>query len=228
MPPAPEAPPAPTPVPPAGARAARRALGKRRERAWPYLVVVAAAAAAIVWPLVRESRRAHAMIEREHEALAALDRVAAAEESLREATGRYGWVEDLERSGRLGGLRVAGPDAGRYVASPGYRVDVLLPWGRLGGRGIGLVPRGGAHPPDDDLSTSHFAVVARPLEPGTSGWRAFYMDEEAVLFLNEGVTDADSAALNPLPETKVHASQPMQSGRALLWQRADEAVPSDD
>ncbi|MFV1959869.1 MAG: hypothetical protein ACC662_10700, partial [Planctomycetota bacterium] len=102
-------------------------------------------------------------------------------------------------------------------------IDVLLPHGRLGASGVALTPRGiGRPPPELSLCRQHMAVVARPLEPGVTGWRMWYLDERGEVYLNEGVVDQVGARRNELPERQITHSEPLQSGSPLLWQRLDE------
>ncbi len=172
--------------------------------------------------------RARRVIDREEAALAVLWQVRGALGRLHGQEGRYAFVEELEGAGLLAGLEVVQEEGRRHVASEGYRIDVLLPHARLGQGLIAISPRGAEHPPDPDLSTRHFAVVARPLEPLVSGTRMYYVDEKDDLFLNEGIVDDAGARFNPLPLVQIRESQRLDSANAVAWQRAWEVEYATD
>lgn len=195
---------------------------RRSERVLPFVAVFVVALAAIGLFLAREHRRARRIVSNEDEAVAVLQRLRAAQVVYRAQAGRYGWLGELEAAGLLEGLELHESPAPPHVRLTGYRIDVLLPYGRVGGENLGLVGERDPRAADPRLSEAHFALVARPLEPGRSGWRMFYLDEDDRLFLNEGVVDTDSAMRNELPAAQVKRSQPQQSSRPYLWQRADE------
>jgi hypothetical protein len=190
----------------------------RREGLWPFLVVTLACLAAIALVGLAHDRRAHELVAREDAALDALRRVAAAEGAYREQAGRYGWLADLERAGLLQGLEVRGGED-PHVRAADYRIDVLLPTVRLGPEEVQIAPQG-EQEPDPALAEQHFAAVARPLAPGVSGFRSWYLDEKGELYLNEGVLDREGLALNALPLHLVRSSEAMGSPSPMLWQHA--------
>ena len=194
----------------------------RREHTAFFVVVLLVAALLIVAPLLRERQAAASKVENENRALSTLFEVAEAEQRYHDTHGRYGWLGDLARDDLVGGLTLVEEDGRRYVATPGYRIDVLLPHGREGAHGIAIAPRGpGRPPPHPDLVGRHVSMVARPLEPGISGWRMWYLDERGEVFLNEGVVDVEGALANRLPLKQVTTSQQLQSGLPLLWQKLE-------
>lgn len=201
---------------------------RRRERLGFFLLVILACcivAGVFVWPDLVGSR---GMIEREDAALKTLLRLRALELEHRDATGRFGFVRALEAGGLLGDLEVAETDGLRWVRTDGYRIEVLLPHARLGPDVVAIAPEGSDEPVDEELATRHFSVVARPIEPGVSGYRIWYVDERGELFLNEGVIDDASCALNALPETQVLGNVTLDTASYLLWQRASEVPPKHD
>ena len=90
---------------------------------------------------------------------------------------------------------------------------------------VGIVPRDAHEKPDPKLRTRHVSVVARPLKPGHSGFRMWYVDEQMELYLNEGVVDDVGARINELPAIQVSYSHRLDTARYLLWQLASE-VPA--
>jgi hypothetical protein len=181
--------------------------------------------AALVWPQVRGAR---GVVDREDLSRAALLQVRDRELALHEAAGRYGTVRELAEAGLLSDLDVAEGDGGAWVRTDGYRIDVLLPHARLGPGVVGITPDGSGTPIDPDLATRHFAVVARPVEPGVTGFRMWYVDERGDLYLNEGVIDDASAARNDLPTTQVLGSASLDTASFLLWQKESSILLSDD
>lgn len=207
--------------------AAERAELGRRDGAWPFLLLIALAAASVLVPLFWQKLRAEAMVRNEDHAARMVRRVREAQVRFFETEGRYGWVEDLDRAGLLEGFDVRREGDRFYVALGGYRIDVLLPGGRIGGDKVDLVAQGGDRPFDFDLAQRHFAVVARPLEPMVSGWRSYYVDEDDVLYTNEGVTDLDGAKQNALPRIQVKKSVQLHESRPMLWQSPDDLRVAD-
>lgn len=194
----------------------------RREHTLFFSLVILAAAFFIVAPLLKERGLAVAKVSNEDAALGAVFAIAEAERLYLEAHGRYGWIGDLVRDDLLRGYEVIEEDGRRYVLTPGYRTDLLLPHGREGAEGIAIAPRGpGQPPPHPELVARHMSVVARPLEPGVTGWRTWYLDERGDVFLNEGVVDVAGAMVNRLPTAQVLRTQSLVSGRPLLWQRLE-------
>ena len=195
---------------------------RRRDGAPLFVLLILAAAAVIIVPLWRQRSQAVEMVHNEDAAMVMVDRVHEAEVRFHAREGRYGWVEDLERAGLLEGFEVVRDGDTFYVASPGYRVDVLLPTARLGSTNVELVVQGGDKPVDFDLASRHVSVVARPVRPMETGWRSYYVDEDDVLYTNEGVADTDGARLNALPKTQVKMSQLLHSSRPMLWQKPED------
>ncbi len=197
----------------------------RREHTLFFSLILIGAAVLIVTPLLKERRVARTKVENENESLGALFDLAEAQARYHETHGRYGWLADLASDDLDAGYPLREEDGRRYVTTPGYRIDVLLPHGREGAAGIAIAPRGpGQPPPDLELVKRHFVLVARPLAPGESGWRMWYLDERGDVYLNEGVVDVSGALLNRLPTKMVLGSQQLHSGRPLLWQRLDDLM----
>lgn len=201
---------------------------RRRERLGLYLLVVLGCFVFIgvfVWP---EFLGSQAMVRREDAAREVLMGIQARELELRESTGHFGFVRELEEAGLLEGYEVAESDGVRWVRVEGYRIEVLLPHGRLGPKVVGIAPDGSGKPVHEDLATRHFSVVARPIEPGVTGYRIWYVDERGELFLNEGVIDDTSCERNALPETQVLGNVSLDTASFLLWQRSSEVPPTRD
>ena len=59
---------------------------------------------------------------------------------------------------------------------------------------------------------------SRPERPGKDGYRIWYVDEQDVPFLCEGVSDMDGLAENALPPFRV-TRPPAQSEPGVLWRR---------
>jgi hypothetical protein len=211
----------PSRPPPGRPRAARR-----RDGLLPFAAVLFATIALVVGAFWRERARATAVVAREDAALDLLHRLLAAEGRLRERQGRYGWLGELERAGLLpAGARLE-PGAPPHLLAEGYRFDVLLPTGRLG-PAVTIEPEGSPRGgPDEALLREHVAVVARPLSPGEDGYRVWYLDERADLYLNEGVVDVDSRLRNALPRVLLTTVSGVDPTGIMLWQR--EATLSRD
>lgn len=197
----------------------------RREHTLFFSLILVGAAVLIVTPLLKEQRVARTKVANENQALGALFALAEAQTRYHEAHGRYGWLADLVSSELVDAYAVREEGGRQYIETPGYRTDVLLPHGREGAAGVAIAPRGpGQPPPDPELVQRHFVLVARPLTPGQSGWRMWYLDERGDVYLNEGVVDVSSALLNRLPTKTIMGSQQLHSGRPLLWQRLDDLL----
>jgi hypothetical protein len=191
---------------------------RRQDRAGLWRLVLALLAAAVVGSLVAARREAAALVVREEAALSAARRVLEAERVHRERRGRYGGLSELGQDGLLGAdLRV---EADGSVLAEGYRLDVLLPTGKDALGEVLLAPHGAvAH--DPLLAARHVAVVARPVEPGRSGWRTYYLDETGRVYVSEGVCDAESALENHLPRVRVTGPHlPVQPGP--VWRPLDD------
>jgi hypothetical protein len=157
-------------------------------------------------------------VAREDQALEVLRRVAEAERRHRDRHGRHASLDDLVRGGVLDAALLAGGPDDVHVASPGYRIDVLLPTARIEPEVVAIA-RPGEAAPDPELCREHFAAVARPTEPGRSGYRSWYLDERGDLFLNEGVLDKAGLRLNDLPRYLVRRSEIAGSSSPMLWQQ---------
>ncbi len=202
--------------------------GRRSERlGFFFLVILAcvAAVAVLIWPTFQAARR---IVGREDLARDALLALGKRQIEFHETSGHYGFVGDLAGAGLLEDLEVTETDGVPWVKMDGYRIDVLLPHARLGPGVVAIAPDGSEKPIDADLATRHFSVVARPLEPGVSGYRMWYVDERGELYLNEGVIDDEGAARNELPIVQVVSNATLDTARALLWQKASEVPPTED
>ncbi len=196
-------------------------MGRRRERALPFVILFLLALAVIVLPLARGVHEARRMVANEDEAVRVLTRLRSAEVVLRAERGHYGWLGDLAQAGLIPDLVVEDEPSPPHVVLDGYRIDVLLPYGHVGGNIVGLVTEADARDRDPTLSQDHVSLVARPLAPAETGWRMYYLDEDDRLFVNEGVTDPESAERNQLPKSQVKEPQPQLSSRPHLWQLAE-------
>ena len=201
---------------------------RRRERLGLFVVITLACLIVVAGLILPEYGGARRIVAREDAALEALLSVQAAELELHASSGRYGFVRALADAGLLGDLDVTESDGVAWVRTDGYRVEVLLPHGRLGPGTVGIVPEGSENAVDADLATRHFSVVARPLEPGVSGYRMWYVDQRGEVYLNEGVIDDASAALNDLPTTQVLKNASLDTASFLLWQKASGVPPVQD
>jgi len=210
--------PPPRPAPPRG----------RRQHLGFFLLVIAACVGIALAIVLPELGRMRDVVAREDAARARLEQIRETELRYRERTGRFGWIGELEKAGLLAGMVVRETDGVHWVASPGYRVDVLLPHARLGPGVVAIAPEDAEEPPDPDLLQRHFAVVARPLRPGVDGFRAWYVDEGGEVYLNEGVVDDEGAARNELPTTQVTGSMGLDTASYLLWQKASDIPPLGD
>jgi hypothetical protein len=169
---------------------------RRSDRTLVWLLLAAAAVASAAAWAFREGRTARGLVEREDAALAAMDRVAAAEAVHLRERGAYGVLGDLDEAGLLDAVAVArGPD-GAHVRTPGYRLDVLLP-----GKGVALVAPGGV--PETEAARRRYAVVARPVRPGVTGFRSLYRDERGETWATEGAVDPEALRTTALPDRRV-------------------------
>ncbi|MHC5009729.1 MAG: hypothetical protein ACYTG6_02135, partial [Planctomycetota bacterium] len=168
----------PTPVPaPMPAR--------RREGLGLFLGLIGLCVLVVASQWLEERSHARELVAREDGALTRLEQVIAAQATYRARQGRYGWLEELAVAGLLQGLPVVEEGEGTHVRADGYRIDVLLPRASLGADVVEIGPSWEGQA-DLSLARKHFAAVARPLEPGVTGWRSWYLDERGELFLNEG------------------------------------------
>jgi hypothetical protein len=197
--------------------AASPTSSSRRDRAALWLILLGLLVTAVVASLALVRRGAAAMVVQEDAALAGLRALLAAQVEYRERSGRYGWLDE-----------VAPLLEGGAPVTPGYRIDVLLPRRRDALGHVELAEQARA-PYDPLLAARHVALVARPLEPGRSGWRTFYLDETARVYVSEGVFDWQSATSNALPRTRVEGPHlPQHPGP--VWRPLDdlEGVASGD
>lgn len=195
-----------------------RQLERRRERPWLFVLVLVLSLAAILVPLATEHQRARRMVANEDASVLVMRRLRSAEIVFHAREGRYAFFEELARADLLQGIDLRQEPAPPHVWTPGYRVDLMLPTGVVGGEHVGIAPQSEGRTPDPLLATKHFSLVSRPTRPMETGWRIYYLDEDDRLFVNEGVVDAESAEKNVLPQSQVKSSQPQQSSRASLWQ----------
>ena len=107
----------------------------------------------------------------------------------------------------------------------GYRFDVCLPDRRQPAPPVvQLVTQADAGQVHRELRAQHFVIVARPLEPGASGYRAFYLDESGHVWIHDGVSDEETSKRNPLPPLHLTSAEGKDpSGRS--WVRLDKLVP---
>lgn len=197
---------------------------RRRETLAPFVLALVGVLAVVAGTVAREVGRGRELVGHEDRALAALFRLEAAEAGHHAATGRYAFVEELAASGWLEGMEIAGPPGERYVRSSGYRLDVLLPHAEVGPAVLVTPRRAGAAEVDPALAMRHHAVVARPLSPGGTGYRTYYIDEGRELFLHEGVVDDAGAASSRLPSSLVRGNVALSAGAPILWQRFSDLL----
>jgi hypothetical protein len=205
-------------------------VNRRREHLGIFLLVIAICLGVAMVVLVKESGRASALVAREDMARDTLEKVREAQLAFHRQEGRYGWIDELEAAGLLDGLDVGSDEdpPRRWVRSDGYRVDALLPHALLATDVVAIVRRGDGKTVDPELSTRHFSLVARPIEPRRSGHRIWYVDERNELYLNEGVIDDEGAARNLLPSTQVRGSATLATADYLLWQKVEDISPDGD
>ena len=68
----------------------------------------------------------------------------------------------------------------------------------------------------------HFAVVARPWGEQRTGHRSFYVDEQDVVLVSEGVADVHGGVAPRLPEFHLHQSKRFDLG-GLRWRSLEIA-----
>jgi len=158
----------------------------------------------------------------QYEDLAAsrLDGVVAAELVFHQRTGRYGWLYELKAVGLLKGLATDRAEGEEYLASPRYRIDVLLPHSMSPTDKVRLALRGAGHH-NPNLEERHFSVVARPWGEALSGYRTFCRDETGHTYVSEGVSDTASRTNPPLPDVHLGYGNPLYAG-GLRWYRLDQ------
>lgn len=195
---------------------------RRRERLLLPLGVLLAVTTACLVVFLRTRDGVRDLVERERGALAVARRLAEAERLYLEREGRYGSVAEVGAAGLLGGISVISASDANHAVSPGYRLDVLLPSGQALGPLLPLaLPE--RSPPDPELARRHFAIVARPLNPGVSGYRSWYLDEAGLLLVSEGISDEEGLLQNPLPQFRVaRPSEGKEPGP--VWRSVDEAL----
>ncbi len=169
----------------------------REHLIWSWLIL-GLSLATVLWITFGDQDRARAIVAREDAALANLQRVLVAQRAFHETNERYGWIEDLQEAGLLAVPPSSKVDGQTILDSPGYRIDVLLPKhrGADGNVRLGLRDQDAAN---TRLSAKYFAVVARPTEPGLSGYRVYYVDESGIVLVSDGVSDEQTRVRNPLP-----------------------------
>lgn len=196
---------------------------RRRDHVLLPLTVMALCAAAVLLTYARERSRMEAVVERERGALAVLRRVAEAETRYRAEHGRFGSLAALRGAGLLPEALVPDGEAA-WLPADSYRVDLLLPTGP----GVAdLLPLGlpGPTQPHPDLAALHFAAVARPLDPGVSGFRSLYLDETGRIFVSEGVSDEEGLRENALPAFRIEKAGDGK-GVGLVWKTVDATLRS--
>ncbi|MGE0191914.1 MAG: hypothetical protein AB7T63_07700 [Planctomycetota bacterium] len=200
---------------------------RRRERTWPFVLVLLGTLAYAAWLLRGHAAEGRAQSSREDAAHEALVALRDAELERRAALGRFATLAELASESRLpSGLGVTDDEGEPHVLVPGYRLDVLLPWRLEGGRLV-RVARPARHAPDPELAARHMMVVARPLRPARDGYRTYATDESGLVWVSEGVSDDVTAARNPLPDAHLSTSAIADtSGR--VWHRLDRLVPFGD
>lgn len=193
-------------------------MKKRRELLLVPLAIVAASVGAFAWALHDGRQIARGHVAREDQAVEMLRTLEAAQRAHHSDAGRFAWFDKLGLSETL-----RTDDVGMYIEHAGYRFDALLPAQRQTTTAMQLVSQGGATV-HRELRTKHFVLVARPLQPAKTGYRTFYLDDGGMLWINEGVSDEETARRNPLPIAHLGTSDGKDlSGR--VWTRKDKLVP---
>jgi hypothetical protein len=185
---------------------------RRESIGWAAAILLVCVAAGVL-RLRAVQREAAEVVAREDAARRLLERIRDAETVHHERTGTYAWLDDLE------GIETVRGEGRAVAATPGYRIDLLLPTERRAGDRLRLAVRGEAEP-DLALAKRHFAAVARPTDPGISGFRTWYLDERGDLFHSEGVVDPEALAHGALPEWAVRGEASRDSPSAILWRRS--------
>lgn len=193
-------------------------MKQRRERALVPLLLVAACAAVFSYALHAGRDVARAHVAREDVAVQTLRAVAQVQARQLEATGRYAWLDELDLP-----HAIEEDDVGPHFFLSGYRFDALLPAQRQTTPAVRVLGKAQGTP-HRELRTKHFVLVARPADPGRTGYRSFYVDETDLVWINEGVSDEETLRRNPLPVAHLATSDGKDlSGR--VWTRQDKLVP---
>lgn len=192
----------------------------RQRREWllvPSLLIVGCVAA-FAWALHDGRETARRQSEREDQAQAMLRTLEQAQRTHHEQSGRYTWLDELSLP-----VTRQTDETGAYFEHADYRFDVLLPAKRQMSATVQLATQG-AKSEHRELRTKHFVLIARPIDPGISGYRTFYVDETGFVWVNEGVSDEETLHRNPLPVLHLDTSEGKDlSGR--VWTRLDTLVP---
>lgn len=198
--------------------------GRRRERTLPFVIVLLAVFAYATWLLRGHAAEGRAEAAREDAARDAVVLLREAQIARRDAVGSFATWAELAREARLPtGVELVDTADDPHAVVDGYRLDILLPWRLEAGRLV-RVARPLRHDPDPELATRHVLLVARPLRPGTDGYRTYATDESGIVWIAEGVSDDITAARNVLPDAHLSTSALADtSGR--VWHRLDTMVP---
>lgn len=194
---------------------------RRVEGTWAWWALVAVLVVGVLLALGRLRGAGLHMEAQEDAALAAARELLAVQRRHREQAGRFASLEELAAAGRLA-TPLASRDGRPALAAGGYTLHVLLPTtlNAAGEVQLALPPAAG----DPLLCAQHVAIVARPREPGVDGYRAWYVDEEGRVFLQEGVSDLDALHEMPYPRVRLPALN-TKSGTGAAWQ-ALESLPT--
>lgn len=191
----------------------------------PFFLLIGLCALAVFgWILRDAALTGRTRVHYEDLALARLRALAAAQEKLHANAGSYGWAAELERRGLLQDFGIVSDPEGsvgeRFLTSPRYRLDVLLPHTVTRDDYVAIALRSaGKHNPD--LESKHYTVVARPWGEALTGYRTFALDETGQVYLSEGVSDEVSRTTRPLPELHLSRGQVIVSG-GLRWYPIDD------
>jgi len=193
-------------------------MERKREFLWVGLLALGLALGWFGWRIRSEIQDAKARVHLENVALERIALVTAAERAYHEKHGRYAWAGDL----RAADLLPAGSldEAGR-VASPGYRLDILLPFARGARDLVQIAPRGRGRA-SERLAKRHFAIVARPSGEALTGYRSFYLDETGVVLQSHGVGTTHEGHLDLLPALHMGTEEVL----ATLGRRWTRLVPT--
>lgn len=192
-------------------------LQRRVEGTWAWWALVLALGAVVALVLARLGGEVQHMHAQEEAALAAARALLGVEREHRQQAGRYAGLEELAQAGRLPAA-LGRREGSAALEVPGYTLHVLLPTGTNAAGEVLLAP-----PPalgDPLLGARHVAIVARPRVPGRDGYRAWYVDEDGRVFLQEGVSDVEALDESPFPHVRLPALN-TKSGSGAAWHALD-------
>lgn len=195
-------------------------LRPTRERTWIYILVILACGVGFGWHVVGLEAEVADLVRAEDAAKATVGEVFEAQKRHRTHTGQFGTLAELATGGELTGVEVVeDEDAAPGFVRHGYRFELLLPDSKSGEGHLRMIrdlDREGR--PSVSLRKHHHMIVARPVEPGQTGFRILYMDEAGDLWVSEGVSDEAQRNVNPLPRAHL-ATTGAKNPLGLVWMK---------